>query len=110
MAIADALRVFSKLKHEGTVRDYSFPVDISPIIRDALAHADRKRVENVVVKVAPAEHLLLESLRVYRSKDKGRVFLLDEVVDRGTLRGLLRRLDRGGTLKRRYQELTGKTP
>ena len=53
-------------------------------------------------------HLPLELLRVYRSQDKGRVFLLDEVVDREKLRVLLERLDHEGTLRRRYQTLTEK--
>lgn len=113
-------RIFSRLTDFGEVEGQSvvisgtsvevFPVDISPIIQDALLHADRKRVEGVVVKVAPPEHLLLESLRVYRNQDKGRVFMLDEVVDRQKLRGLLGRLDCDGTLKRRYQTLTRKSP
>ena len=107
-------RVFNRLADFGRVDGHSvvevFPVDISPIIQDALTHANRKRVESVVVKVAPPEHLLLESLRVYRSQDKGRVFLLDEVVDREKLRALLRRLDHEDTLKQRYQALTGETP
>ena len=112
--------IFNRLADFGQVEGHSvvihgtpvevFPVDISPIIHDALAHANRKRVEGVVVKVAPPEHLMLESLRVYRSQDKGRVFLLDEVVDREKLRVLLGRLDHEGTLRRRYQALTGKTP
>ena len=68
-------RVFNRLANFGQVDGHSvviqgtavevFPVDISPIIQDALAQANRKRVENVVVKVAPPEHLLLEALRVY---------------------------------------------
>lgn len=112
--------IFNRLADFGQIRGHSiliqgtpvevFPVDISPIIRDALDHPDRKRVEGVVVKVASAEHLLLESLRVYRSQDKGRVFVLDDVVDSGRLRKLFRRLDHGGTLRQRYQTLTGKTP
>lgn len=112
-------RIFNRLTDFGKVEGHSvvihatpvevFPVDISPIIQDALVHAGRKRVEGVVVKVAPPEHLLLESLRVYRSQDKGRVFLLDEVVDRQKLYALLERLDYGGTLRQRYQTLTGKS-
>ena len=58
-----------------------FPVNISPVIEDALAQADRKRVGGVLVKVAPVEHLLVEALRVNRASDKGRVFMLDEVVN-----------------------------
>jgi predicted nucleotidyltransferase len=113
-------RIFNRLADFGKVEGHSvvihgtpveiFPVDISPIIQDALIHANRKRVENVVVKVASPEHLLLESLRVYRSQDKGRVFLLDEVVDRQKLHTLLGRLDYDGTLGQRYQSLTGKSP
>jgi len=113
-------RIFNRLADFGKVEGHSmvihgtavevFPVDISPIIQDALLHADRKRVEDVVVKVASPEHLLLESLRVYRSQDKGRVFLLDEVVDREMLHTLLRRLDYDGTLRRRYEELIGQAP
>ena len=113
-------RIFNRLIEFGEVQGHSvviagtpvevFPADISPIIRDALAHALRKRVEGIAVKVVGPEHLLLEALRVYRSQDKGRVFLLDEVVDRKTLRALLRRLDHDGTLKRRYQTLVGKSP
>ncbi len=113
-------RIFNRLADFGKVEGHSvvihgtsvevFPVDISPIIQDALIHADRKRVEDVVVKVASPEHLLLESLRVYRSQDKGRVFLLDEVVDRQKLHALLGRLDYDGTLRQRYQTLTGKSP
>lgn len=113
-------RIFNRLADFGKVDGHSvviqgtpveiFPVDISPIIQDALVNANRKRVENVVVKVASPEHLLLESLRVYRSQDKGRVFLLDDVADRQELRTLLRRLDHDGTLRQRYQTLTGKSP
>lgn len=84
-----------------------FPVDISPIVRDALDHALRRKVEGIVVKVAPPEHLLLEALRVNRPKDRGRVPILDEVVDRRKLAGLFRRLDSDGTLKGRYQRLIG---
>ncbi|MDP6301189.1 MAG: hypothetical protein QF717_07720, partial [SAR202 cluster bacterium] len=62
-----------------------------------------------VVKVAPPEHLLLEALRVNRNQDKGRVFLLDDVIDKQSLRALLERLDDDGELKRRYQTLTGKS-
>jgi len=79
-------RIFNRLADFGKVDGHSvvihgtpveiFPVGISPIIEDALIHANRKRVENVLVKIASPEHLLLESLRVYRSQDKGRVFLL----------------------------------
>ncbi len=86
-----------------------FPVDISPIIQDALGHALRRRVAGVFVKVAPPEHLLLEALRVYCSQDKARVFLLDDVVDRQKLQDLFRRLDHDGTLRRRYEALTGET-
>lgn len=113
-------RIFNRLADFGEVEGHSvvihgtpveiFPVDISPIIQDALIHANRKRVENVLVKIASPEHLLLESLRVYRSQDKGRVFLLDEVVDRQKLNTLLGRLDYDGTLRQRYQSLTGKSP
>jgi hypothetical protein len=113
-------RIFNRLADFGKVEGHSvviygtpveiFPVDISPIIQDALIYANRKRVENVVVKVASPEHLLLESLRVYRSQDKGRVFLLDEVVDKQKLHTLLGRLDSDGTLRQRYQTLTGKSP
>ena len=113
-------RVFERLSEFGQVERHSvvildtpvvvFPVDISPIIKDALEHADRKRVEGVVVKVAPPEHLLLEALRVNRSQDKGRVFLLDEVVDRQKLRKLLGRLDHDNELARRFQTLTGQAP
>lgn len=113
-------RVFSRLASFGQVEGHAiviqgtpaevFPVDISPIIEDALAHAIRKRVEGMLVKVAPPEHLLLEALRVFRSQDKGRVFLLDEVVDKSKLRALFRRLDYDGTLRRRYETLTGKAP
>ena len=169
MAIVDALKVFRRLKDEGTVRDYLifgsvaamahtrpfftrdvdigvavesdaeflaifnrlaqfgdveghsvvvhgtpvevFPVEISPIIQDALAHARRKLVEGMMVKVASPEHLLLEALRVYRGQDKARVLLLDDVVDRKRLRLLFGRLDHDDrVLKRRYQTLTGKAP
>ncbi|MDP7534246.1 MAG: hypothetical protein QGI88_10820 [SAR202 cluster bacterium] len=111
--------LFQRLTEFGTVDGHSvvihdtpvevFPVDISPIIQDALDHADRKRVEGIVVKVAPPEHLLLEALRVNRNQDKGRVFLLDDVIDKQSLRALLERLDDDGELKRRYQTLTGKS-
>jgi hypothetical protein len=113
-------RIFNRLADFGEVNGHSvvihgtpveiFPVGISPIIQDALIHANRKRVENVVVKVASPEHLLLESLRVYRSQDKARVFLLDEVVDRQKLHTLMERLDYDGTLRQRYQSLAGKPP
>ena len=112
--------IFNRLAEFGKAEGHSvvingtpvelFPVDISPIIQDALVYANRKRVEGVVVKVAPPEHLLLESLRVFRSQDKGRVFLLDEVVDREKVRALLGRLDHDGTLRQRYQTLTGESP
>jgi hypothetical protein len=111
--------LFQRLTEFGTVDGHSvvihdtpvevFPVDISPIIQDALDHAGRKRVEGIVVKVAPPEHLLLEALRVNRNQDKGRVFLLDDVIDKQSLRALLERLDDDGELKRRYQTLTGKS-
>ena len=79
-------------------------------MEDALVRPKSKRVEGVAAEDAWHGHLTLESLRVYRSQDKGRVFLLDEVVDREKLRALLGRLDHEGTLRRCYQTLTGKTP
>ena len=113
------LRIFNRLAEFGRVEGHSvvihgtpvevFPTDISPVIKDALHHPIRKRVEGVVVKVAPAEHLLIESLRVYRSQDKGCVFMLDDVVDHDKLLSLFERLDHDGTLRRRYRTLTGKT-
>ena len=107
--------IFDRLTEFGQVEGHSIvicgtPVDISPIIQDALAYATRKRVEGIMVNVTPPEHLLLEALRAYRSQDKGRVFLLDEVVDSEKLNAVFRRLDHEGTLRRRYQTLTGKTP
>lgn len=117
---AEYRRAFQALAQFGTVRGFGvvisdtpveiFPVDISPIIRDALKHAPRKRVEGALVKVAPSEHLLLEALRVYRRVDKARVFLLAGVVPRARLRVALRRLDRDGTLRRRFEELVGEAP
>lgn len=117
---AEYRRAFQALAQFGTVRGFGvvisdtpveiFPVDISPIIRDALKHAPRKRVEGALVKVAPSEHLLLEALRVYRRVDKARVFLLAGVVPRARLRAALRRLDRDGTLRRRFEELVGEAP
>ena len=114
------LQIFNRLADFGRVQGHSvvisgtpvevFPTDISPIIQDALDHPNRKRVDGVVVKVAPAEHLLIESLRVYRNQDKGRVFMLDDVVDRDKLLSLFERLDHDGILRRRYLTLTGKTP
>ena len=87
-----------------------FPVDISPIIQDALRSAPRKRVEGMLVKVAAPEHLLLEALRVNRATDRARVLLLDEVVNRRALNRLFERLDdRERTLYRRYEGLTGGT-
>lgn len=64
----------------------------------------------MLVKVAPPEHLLLEALRVFRSQDKGRVFLLNESVERDKLRILFGRLDHDGRLRRRYETLTGEAP
>jgi hypothetical protein len=117
---AEFIEVFRRLASFGEVRGHAvvindtpaevFPVDISPIIQDALVHARRKRVEGMMVKVAPPEHLLLEALRVFRNQDKARVFLLDEVADRKKLRSLLGRLDSEGVLKQRYRGLTGKAP
>lgn len=114
------IHVFNRLGDFGEVSGFSvvikdtpvevFPADISPIIEDALNHADRRRVDNILVKVAGPEHLLLEALRVFRNQDRGRVFLLDEVVDRQELRSLMERLDHDGTLQERYRRLTQKTP
>lgn len=114
------LAVFNRLSEFGRVEGHSvvirgtpvelFPVDISPIIQDALEHSPRKRVEGMVVKVASPEHLLLEALRVYRNQDKGRVFLLKDVVDKGRLGALFRRLDHDGTLRGRYEALTREAP
>lgn len=87
-----------------------FPVDSRPIIQDAIAHALRKRVEGILVKVTPPEHLVLEALSTYRNKDKARVFLLEDVVDRTKLGALLRRLDHDGTLRSRYEALTRTAP
>lgn len=42
--------------------------------------------------------------------DKGRVFLLDEVVDKSKLRALFGRLDHDSTLRRRYDTLAGEAP
>ena len=86
-----------------------FSVDISPILQDALEHALRKRVEGVLVKVAPPEHLLVEALRANRPQDRARVLILDEFVDRRKLKPLLRRFDHDGTLTRRYETLTDTT-
>ena len=73
-------RVFSRLAEFGTVSGHSvviqgtpvdmLPVDFSPIIEDGAKHATRKRVEDVVIKITPPEHLLLECLRVNRFKDR----------------------------------------
>jgi len=114
------LAVFDRLSEFGRVEGHCvvirgtpvalFPVDISPIIQDALKDAPRKRVEGLVVKVASPEHLLLEALRVSRNQDKGRVFLLEDVVDKDRLCALFRRLDHDGTLGRRYEALTGEAP
>lgn len=88
-----------------------FPTDVSPIIQDALEQARRKKVEGFLVKVASAEHLLLEALRAFRKpEDHSRVVLLDAHVDRAKLKGLFRRLDRDGELKGRYQSLMRKAP
>lgn len=114
------LAVFSRLASIGRVEGHAividgtpvevFPADISPIIKDAVNHHPlRKRVEGVMVKVASPEHLLVEALRVHRARDKGRVFILDEVINRERLAELFRRLDGSGTLERRYQDLVGKT-
>lgn len=114
------LAVFNRLSEFGRIEGHSvviggtavelFPVDISPIIQDALENPIRKRVEGMLVNVASPEHLLLEALRVYRNQDKGRVFLLKDVVDQGKLQDLFRRLDHDGTLRRRYEGLTGEAP
>lgn len=116
----DFLRIFNRLADFGHVEGHSVvisgtpaevsPIDISPVIQDALEHPSRKRVEGLVVKVAPAEHLLVESLRVYRSRDKARVFMLDDIVDRDRLRALFERLDHDGTLRWRYCTLVGHAP
>lgn len=112
--------VFNRLADFGEVQGFAivigdtpvelFPANISPIIEDALAHADRRQVDDVLVKVARPEHLLLEALRVFRNQDQGRVFLLDEVVDRPKLRRLMERLDHDGILEERYRRLTRKAP
>ena len=88
-----------------------FPADVSPVIQDALKRATRKRVEGIMVKVASAEHLLLEALRAFRRPDDhSRVVLLDAYVDAVKLRELVRRLDHDGQLKERYQGLMHKAP
>jgi hypothetical protein len=117
---SEYMALFRRLSEFGRVDGHSvvingtpvevFPVDISPIIMDAMAYAGRRLVDGIMVKVAPPEHLLLEALRVSRSQDKARVFLLSEVVDQTALRALFRRLDHAGTLARRFKSLTGKTP
>ena len=118
--MAGFARVFSRLAEFGTIQGHGvvvgdtavdvFPVDFSPVIEDGAKHAVRKRVEGMVVKVVPPEHLLLEALRVNRFKDRVRVSRLDEVVDRRKLRNLFRRLDPDGTLAERYRGLAGRTP
>ena len=112
-------RIFNRLSDFGTVQGHAvvingtpvevFPVDISPIIDDALNHPIRKRVGGVLVKVASAEHLLLEALRVYPTEDKGRAIIVDAVADPDKLLDLFERLDHGGTFQRRYREITNQT-
>ncbi|GEM_PF-1261133 len=96
------LEAFNKLTSMGRVKGHAivinntalevFPVNISPVLQDALEHALRKRVEGIVVKVAPAEHLLLEALRVHRTQDRARVLILDDIVDRRNFQVCLRGL------------------
>ena len=117
---AQFARVFSRVAEFGPVDHHSviiggtptdvFPVDVSPIIQDGAAHAIRKRVEGVVVKVVPAEHLLIEALRVNRPRDRARVLILDEFASPRKLRALFRRLDSNGALVARYRRLAGKAP
>ncbi len=45
---------------------------------------------------------------MYRSQDKARVLMLDEVVERAKLNELFGRLDHGGELRQRYETLVGK--
>jgi hypothetical protein len=117
---SEYLSLFNRLAEFGRIEGHAividgtpvevFPVSISPIIEDAIRDSPRKRVEGMMVKVASPEHLLLEALRVFRNQDKGRIFLLDEVVDATRLGVLFRRLDDDDTLRRRYESLTGKSP
>lgn len=87
-----------------------FPSNVSPVIQDAFVHARKRLVEGLAVKVAGPEHLLIEALRVWRSQDKARVVMLDDVVDRQALADLFERLDHGGELRRRYEGLGGQAP
>ncbi len=112
--------VLRRLSDFGTIKGFAveiggtlaeiFPDDISPIIRHAVKHALRRKVDGSFVKIAPPEHLLLEAVRAGRVDDHARVLMLNEAIDRRGLNALFRKLDSHGTLRRDYKRITGKTP
>jgi predicted nucleotidyltransferase len=114
------ISVFNRLSDFGKVSGHAieidgtqaeiFPVDISPVIQDAVETAMSRKVEGFYVKVAGPEHLVLEALRVGRPQDQARVLMLDNAIDHDVMRSALLRLDEDGTLERNYREITGKAP
>ena len=79
-----------------------------PLYRDTLQGARQVRVDNLRVKFASAEHLILLYLLAFRDRDHLRIRSLLRNIDEDQLRYLLERFDDGeGTLAGRLQGLRG---
>ncbi len=83
-----------------------FPSTTMPLYRDTLEGARQVRVDNLRVKFASAEHLILLYLLAFRERDHLRIRSLLRNIDEGQLRYLLERFDDGeGTLAGGLQSL-----
>ena len=83
-----------------------FPSTISPLHREAVAQARKVRIDNLTVRVAAAEYLVVLYLLAFRERDRIRVRYLLQDLNQELLNSLLERFDDGeNTLARRLQDL-----
>lgn len=83
-----------------------FPATTKPRYRDTVQRARSARIDNLRVKVASPEHLILLYLEAFRDKDRLRISSLLRTADNDRLRELLARFDdEDGLLADRLQTL-----
>jgi hypothetical protein len=84
MSFEGTIRKLNELKRRGTTK---------PLFRDVVEPALTARLDNVRVKVATPEHLILLLQEAHRPKDRLRIPYLLEAADDETLTRLLERFD-----------------